>query len=77
MLDKEFKFYKDNQKKFLSKYQNKVIVVKDTSVVGVYDDEATAYNESISKHKLGTFLIQKCVPQGETLQTFHSRAIVN
>ncbi len=77
MLDKEFNFYNKNQKGFLAKYNNKVLVIKDENIVGIYDDEATAYKESISRYKLGTFLIQRCIPEKETHQTFHSRATVS
>lgn len=75
MLDSEYKFYKDNQEKFLKEYKDKVIVIIGQKVVGVYDDETSAYNDSVSKYKLGTFLIQKCVPEEESIQTFHSRVI--
>ncbi|MGH7202934.1 MAG: hypothetical protein ACREHC_00645 [Candidatus Levyibacteriota bacterium] len=74
MLDKEYKYYKDNQESLLQKHKNKVLVIIGEEVVGVYDDEASAYQDSISKYKLGTFLIQKCLPEEETIQTFHSRA---
>jgi hypothetical protein len=74
-LDKEYKFYQKNQKEFLKKYRNKVLVIKDEQVIGAYSDEATAYKESISKYKLGSFLIQKCVPEEETIQTFYSNVI--
>ena len=73
MLDKEYKYYKDNQKSLLQKYKNKVLVIIGEEVVGIYDDETSAYQDSISKYKLGTFLIQNCLPEKETIQTFHSR----
>jgi hypothetical protein len=75
MLDVEYSYYKRNQKAFLEKYRNKVLVIKEEKIIGVYEDEATAYKESVSKYKLGTFLIQKCVPDEETIQTFHSNVI--
>ena len=77
MLDKEYKYYLENQKTFLEQYRGKVLVIKDERIVGVYEDEATAYKDSISKYKLGTFLIQKCIPEEETTQTFHSRVILS
>ena len=77
MMDKEYKYYMDNQKKFLEKYSGKVIVIKDESVVGVYDDEPSAYQDAISKFELGTFLIQRCVSEKEGIQTFHSRVILH
>ena len=77
-LDKEYKYYKENQKGLLKQYSGGVLVIKDEGVVGVYDDETSAYNDSVSKYKLGTFLIQKCVPEEEeTIQSFHSRVVLN
>lgn len=75
MLDKEYKYYQDNQKTFIEKYKGKVLVIKGEEIVGVYDDETVAYKDSVSKFDLGTFLIQKCVPEEDTVQTFHSRVI--
>ncbi|MEK7605782.1 MAG: hypothetical protein AAB478_04670 [Patescibacteria group bacterium] len=75
MLEKEYKYYKDNQKDFLSKYKGKVLVIKEEKLIGVYDDEAVAYDATVSVHPLGTFLIQRCVPDNETVQSFHSRVI--
>lgn len=74
-LDKEYKFYKDNQKTFLDKYKGKVIVIKGEEVIGAYNDEASAYKDAISKFELGSFLIQKCIPEEESIQTFHSRVV--
>jgi hypothetical protein len=74
-LDKEYKYYQANQKEFLRKYRNRVVVIKDEQVTGVYNDEESAYKEAISKYKLGSFLIQKCVPEEETIQSFYSNVI--
>jgi len=76
MLEKEYAFYQKNQQKLLKKYKDKVLVIKGEEVVGVYDNEATAYEVSISRYNLGTFLIQKCIEdKKEAAQTFHSRVI--
>lgn len=77
MLDKEYKYYKDNQKVFLDKYKNRVLVIIGEKIVDIFEDEATAYQNSVSKYELGTFLIQKCVPEEDTIQTFHSRVILS
>lgn len=75
MLDKEYKYYQKNQKTLLKRYKDKVLVIKDENIVGIYEDETSAYKDSVSKYPLGTFLIQRCVPEEETIQTFHSRVI--
>ncbi len=76
MLEKEFKYYIDNQVKLVEKYNNKYIVIVGNDVIGAYDNEIKAYIESVKKYKLGSFLIQLCKPGKENYtQTFHSRAI--
>lgn len=74
-LDKEYKFYKENQKALMKQYMGKVLVIKGGEIVGVYENETIAYDDAVSKYELGTFLIQKCVPEAETIQSFHSRVI--
>ncbi|MEY3416035.1 MAG: hypothetical protein RL060_146 [Bacteroidota bacterium] len=78
MLDIEFKFYLDNQAKLVEKYNDKFIVIKGTKVIGIYDSHSEAYNESLKKEKLGTFLIQHCLPGPESYtQIFHSRVLIH
>ena len=73
-LKKEFEYYLTNQKALVEKYHGKYIVVKGQAVIGVYDSEINAIDETNQKHEPGTFLVQKCEPgsAGHT-QTFHSR----
>ena len=76
MLDKEFKYFLDNQDELVRKYKGKYIVIIGEEVVGTYSSELDAYNESVKKYELGTFLIQQCLPGVDTYtQTFHSRVI--
>lgn len=76
MLEKEFKYYLDNQDELLKKFSGRVIVIIGEKVIGDYANEVEAYTETIKKHKVGTFLLQLCVPGKDSYtQTFHSRAI--
>lgn len=77
MLDKEFKYYIDNQQKLVKKYNGKFIVIIGDEVVGFYETTEEAYTESIKKYKLGTFLIQHCIPGPEsyTVNIYTSRAV--
>lgn len=76
MLDKEFNYYKENQKQLAEKYSDQFIVIKDNNVIGVYETEQQAYEETIKNHELGTFLIQQCFSEDSVYtQTFYSRAI--
>jgi len=73
-LEKEFKYYIENQNKLVKKYNNKYVVIKNKKVIGVYDSEAEAVQETSKNEPLGTFLVQKCTPGKESYtQTYHSR----
>lgn len=76
MLEKEFKFYLENQNKLLKEHLNKFIIIKDQIVVASYDTKQEAYDFASENFELGTFLIQQCLPGdlGHT-QTFHSQVI--
>ena len=75
-LQNEFQFYLDHQDEMVEKYDGKYIVIKDTEVLGAYDEEIAAVIETQKSHKLGTFLVQP-VSKGTDAytQTFHSRAV--
>lgn len=75
MLEKEYKFYKDNQKKFIEKYNGKILLIVGEKLIGVFDNEEIAYKTATAKYELGVFLIQRCAPEDQTIQTFHSRVI--
>ena len=68
MLDKEFKYYIDNQEELLEKYNNRVLVIIGEEVVGDYEDYEEALFDAASKYELGTFLVQECT-EGEEAYT--------
>ena len=75
-LQKEFEYFKANQKELVEKYKGKFLVIKDQVVQGFYNTEIEAYKEAQKRFELGTFLIQQCLPGEESYtQTFHSRVV--
>jgi hypothetical protein len=74
MLDKEFKYYREQQNELLKKYNNRFVVIVGTEVVGAYDTFEEALFKTAKNYAPGTFLIQECT-EGEDAytQTFHSR----
>jgi hypothetical protein len=73
-LKKEFRYYLAHQAELVQKYKGKYVVIKDGTIIGVYDDELQAVNETQKTQELGTFLVQKCEPGSESYtQTYHSR----
>ena len=76
-LKKELDYFKENQAELVKEYNGKFLVIKDQKVQGVYNSEIDAYTDAKKKFKLGTFLIQQCLPGQESYtQTLHSRAIL-
>jgi len=76
-LRKEFKFYLDNQDDLVKKHQGKFVVIKNESVIGVFDTELEAIQETSKTQELGSFLVQRCEPGKESYtQVFHSRVVL-
>ena len=67
MLRDEFLYYLDNQAKIAEVHEGKVLVIKDKKIVGVYDSETAALKESVKKFELGSFLIQPCSADPESV----------
>lgn len=75
-LELEFQYYLDHQSELVEKYNGKYIVIKDLQVIGEYDSEIAAINETSKAHKIGTFLVQKCEPGNNSYtETYHSRVV--
>ena len=78
MIENDFRYYLENQKDLVLKYNGLFLIIKDCEVVGAYKSKQEAYDTATSKYKLGTFLIQHCLPGAESYtQTFHSRVILS
>ena len=76
MLDKEYEYFQKNKAELLKQYRDKFIVIKGDQVIGSYETEKDAYDQTMKDHEAGSFLIQQCVENEEKLtQTFHSRTI--
>jgi hypothetical protein len=76
MLEKNYQYYIEHESELIKKYNGRYLAIKDCSIVGDYASELLAYNASIKKYELGTFLIQYCTSNKEqNNQLFHSRVI--
>lgn len=73
-LSDEFRYYLAHQSEFVDKYSGKFVVIKNDTLLGVYDDEIQAVAETRKNEEMGTFLVQLVTPGEEAYtQTFHSR----
>ena len=73
----EFRFYRANQDDMVSKYDGKVIVIKNHKVIGVYDSVTAAVTQTRRQDKPGTYLVQQ-VSEGDKAytRTFHTLRVV-
>lgn len=55
-----FEWYLENQDTLIEKYNGKVLVIKDFSVVGAFDEEIKAYFYGKENFGMGNFIIQRC-----------------
>ena len=73
-LEKEFKWYLEHQEELVKKHNGKFIVIKNSKVLGSYDNVRLAVDETSKSHEMGTFIVQKCTPGDQDYTaTFHSR----
>ncbi len=66
MLNKEFKYFLDNQNELVDKYPGKYLVIIGCDVIGAFDSIGDAYNNTQAKYELGTFYIQQAVSGEES-----------
>lgn len=72
-LDKNYNYFKKNEKEFSKKYSNQYIIIVDEQVVYSTKSKelAIAYIKNL---KAGTYIIQKCEKDYEkNVQMFHTR----
>lgn len=75
-LKQEFDYYLQNQQELVEQYNGRYVVIKDRKVIGNYDSELKAIEETKKDHKVGTFLVQFVSPGDSAYkQTFHSRVV--
>lgn len=76
MLETEYQYFMEHQQELAAKYSDKYIVIVGNNVVGVYETNEDAYEESLKRYNLGEFLIQECSPDASSYtMVFHSRVI--
>ena len=74
LLAEEFQYYIAHQDELVEQYDGKVIVIKGGEVLGSYDSDIEAVNETKNAHDIGSFLVQHVSPGVDSYtQRFHSR----
>ena len=76
-LEQEFRYYLDHQDEIVAQYDGKVVAIKGRRIIGVFDTELEALQAMSRKHRLGTFLLQRCEPGTRAYtHTFNSRVAI-
>lgn len=70
MLEKEYRFFQENLENLVLRYENKFIIIKDSSIEGVFDSYNEALAFALKKFKIGSFLIQECIKENESIAHF-------
>ena len=76
MLEKEYKYFNTHREEFIEKFKGMFIVIKNDSVLGTYNTISEAISETSKNHKIGSFLVQECIPEEQNIQHFHTRVAV-
>lgn len=64
-LEKELKFYQAHKEEFLKHYKGKFVLIKDNELVGVFDNDETAFNTGVDKFGVASFLIKQVLKDEE------------
>ena len=76
-LQEEFQYYLRRQEELTSEHEGQYVVIKDSQILGFYDSEVDAVEETRRNHEIGTFLVQLCGPGSDNYtEIYHSRVIV-
>lgn len=62
MFKEELAFFVANQERLVNEHQGKVLAIKGSEILGVYETPLQAYLETKRQHEPGTFMIQLCEP---------------
>jgi hypothetical protein len=68
MLETEWEFYEKNRDELVKNYCGKFVVISGNKVVSSYDDQKTAYRETIKTLPLGSFMIHHITEEEEIVQ---------
>ena len=75
-LEKEQAFYEINKVELRSKYAGKRIVIANNKILGVYDSDREAMQETVKTMPRGSFMV-KYIPENPQKEVIHLSPIGN
>lgn len=64
-LEKELAYFAQHKDKLLQQYKGKFVLIKDKTLVGVYDTDAEAYRVGVEKFGNQPFLVKQVLDDKE------------
>jgi hypothetical protein len=58
LIGNDISYYKDNKQHFTDLYAGKYLVIKGMEIVGIYESNSQALEETLKQHERGTFIIE-------------------
>jgi hypothetical protein len=65
-LKKDLDWYIANQRELSKKYNGKVLLIVNQSLIGAFDKMEEAYAAAIKSYPIGTFTLQPCSPDADS-----------
>ena len=62
MIEKQLKYFKENQKALVKEYSGRYIVISEDLQIYAFDTLEKAYVYGVENYGLGNFLLQDCRP---------------
>jgi hypothetical protein len=75
MLATDFEYYIAHQSEITDSRLGEFVVIKDAQILGYYKEEMEAF-ASMKSEVPGTFMVKKCKPKGEDIETCFSNQVV-
>ena len=74
MLQDDFSYFQGIRESLLQDHLNEFVVIKEKTIIGFFKSEEEALR-SMTKEKLGTFLVQKVIPAKDDMIQFFSTRV--
>ena len=74
-LEREFEYYLEHQDELVEQYDGRYLVIKGCRVIGDYEFDLEAVEQTAESEEVGTFLVQRCSPgPGDYIHRFWARS---
>lgn len=75
-LEKLYEWFNTNRANIIAEHINDYVLLSNNTAVGYYKTMEDALSDANKRGiALGTFLVQKCIPEQEDIVTFYSQRV--